>query len=217
MFRKQQQNNMSFVLVLAGLLVLFHLRQLDTKVNLQHGLISQYSTVDDETYLVASRRSMESRVRAANTLARLRSMAWKLVQHLAQLYVDEPYIKSSLFRLKSKYTSRSSIVLHELDAIYHKSIAYNFQKGDSIYICLGSAERISDDETIFFVLLHELAHTMRLEYEPSVDGVTIHGPEFKMLERFLFEQASLIGLLNPSSIPGRSHCNIVIPNPADAM
>ena len=208
---------MSFVVVIAGVLLLLYMKHADVKAQLKYGLVSQESTVDNEMYLVAQRRDGASRIRAANTLARLRQMAFSFIQHLKNVAIDDSFIADSVSRLHSRYPTKKDISLNELDAMYHQSIAYNFQKGESIFVCLGVGEKISEDDTIFFVLLHELAHTMRLEYEPSVDGVTIHGHDFKRLEQFLIQQAALLGLLNASSVIGRSHCNIVIPNPRDAM
>jgi predicted metal-dependent hydrolase len=59
-------------------------------------------------------------------------------------------------------------VIRQLKVKYKsESIAYSVNKGERIHICLtdpNTGELIKDKNTMFFVLLHELAHVMTKEY-----------------------------------------------------
>ena len=108
------------------------------------------STVDNKEYLV-KRTSNNS----ANKLAALNIKKNKLMNYLNS---------------KAKYKRHDGIVrlLHNRDVVieetserYKDEVAYSLNKGERIGICTKN----KDSNTMFFVLLHELAHIMTKAYK----------------------------------------------------
>ena len=93
---------------------------------------------------------------------------------------------------KSKYNSQKNVkrlftnwsgVIHEKEVGIDKNVlAYNTNKGEKINICLKNPvtkTEITDINTMYFVLLHELAHVMTNDYK--------HNKEFWDNYRFLIK------------------------------
>jgi hypothetical protein len=84
--------------------------------------------------------------------------------------------------------------------------SYTVNKGEHIYMCIRDDNRIIDENTIFFVALHELAHIMTIS--------TGHTKEFWTNFRLILKYAIASGLYSyePYHQRPRAYCGIQIKN-----
>lgn len=107
------------------------------------------------------------------------------------------------------------IHINELDADIHKTVAMNRNKGSEIHVCLRQCPdcfQLTEADRVFIVALHELAHSATKNFDPLINGGTVHSDEFKVYEKFLLETAKKTGLVNPSAQFGKNYCGISIPS-----
>lgn len=105
--------------------------------------------------------------------------------------------------------------LTELDAAKHNQVAMNYQKGDQIYLCLRACPDcldLTDQNRLFIVSLHELAHSCTKDFDPLVNGSTKHGETFKLYEGFLIYTAEKMNLLDTAAAIGSDYCGVRIPS-----
>ena len=92
--------------------------------------------------------------KAANKLHRLNIKIIKLIDHL---HTSDPN-NEGVRRLKVRYKPEILRELHQGS----ESTSYSVNKGEKLVVCLRSKKdgSFQDENTIFFVVLHELAHIM---------------------------------------------------------
>lgn len=112
-------------------------------------------------------RDLPDRVQAANLLARLRLKTSNFLRHIKNR------------RLQTSY---KAVIMENYNNDNFTS--YTVSKGQKIYLCLrerDASNKFTDENTLFFVILHELAHVMTIS--------TGHTPEFWQNFRILLRKA----------------------------
>ena len=129
---------MKSVILIISLLLFFHLKQRNDSFYLVK------STIDNKSYKVKKTEDKYRDLNAANTLAKINVKIEQLINSLSNIE-----FKDKLQNAKLKLRER----------IDEKDLAYTLNKGDVIGLCIESNEN-----ALFFVLLHELAHVVTPEY-----------------------------------------------------
>jgi hypothetical protein len=188
-------------------------------------LVATESTVDGSRRLVLPDRA----VLAADALSRLYRSIDRILAVVRAEAAAGTQDRFALGRVRLlARISKKGVNIVELDPRQHNTIAINRNKSDIVLMCmrrdpLGRStggvpdNRIADDDTLLFIAIHELAHSMVDDYALSFNGQTVHNTEFREYERYLMRIATSLGLLEPASIPGRLHCSKTMPNPDEAM
>ena len=139
-------------------------------------IVSIKSTVDNQIYIV---RKLPDAKDAANKLAMINQ---KVLRLIASLDVN----KEGVDDLQKYYDPRS--LSETIDGAKYTS--YSVNKGEKISICIRSKDNvIIDDNTILFVVIHELAHVMTEEVG--------HTPLFWSNMKYLLEESERIGIYKP--------------------
>lgn len=110
----------------------------------------ELSNVDQRQYVV---RNLPDRKEAADKLAKLRI---KLEDFINHMHLNKN--SKGITRIKKRF----SAILSESEA-ESKYTSYTINKGDKIFMCVRERDennRLIDENTLFFVALHELAHIM---------------------------------------------------------
>lgn len=103
------------------------------------------STIDNNNYLVKKHENKNDEVKNANKLASIKEKINILIKSLS---------KDSENR---KLLEEAPLILQERNN--DKEIGYTINKGQSIGLCLRD-----NDNALFFIVLHELAHVITKEY-----------------------------------------------------
>jgi hypothetical protein len=210
---------MSVLPVLAGAAVILYVAdRLDhlwfmQDMEKQYNLQKVISTVDAKEYMVA--HGLE----AANCLARVRGMAWAVLQELYKRLDNKTYqppFNEGIARIRGKLKTVDDIKVAELNDYTSNLIAFNRNKGDMIMLCVTDNQQLVGDDVVLFILLHEITHSMTSGYDPLVDGRTQHGPEFMAYENYVYSVATEMGMVRPKAMQGHGVCGTRIshPNPA---
>jgi len=176
--------------------------------------VETMASYDGQSYFVLPTKHQ---TQAANTLARIKHQIILVINQIAADVQTEtiPFMKRGMARLVSRFQPDfSDLLLIELPASNPKHLAINRNKGDIIFLCLRQARNqptIGQLQNILYIALHEIAHCMTADFEPTRNGVSIHGPQFQRYEQYVFSVGERLGLLNPSSIRGNRHCGGLIP------
>jgi hypothetical protein len=143
-------------------------------------LTSIKSTVDGRTYSV---RKLPDKLDAANKLAHISEELTKLVEHVYSTDKEKKGVK----QLKTNFNSRN-IIENTPGGQY---TAYSVNKGEQLAICLRNAkdDTFINDNLIFFVSIHEMAHVMTDEVG--------HTPLFWDNMKYLLEQSEELGFYIP--------------------
>jgi len=138
------------------------------------------STVDGRTYTV---RKLPDKVDAANKLAQISESLTKLVDYV---YKNDKN-REGVDQLKDRFNSRN-ISENPPDGQY---TAYSVNKGEHLAICLRDVkdDTFMNDNIIYFVSIHEMAHVMTKEVG--------HTKKFWDNMAYLLEQAHKIGFYTP--------------------
>lgn len=140
------------------------------------------SDVDGQEYLV---RRADDQKEAANVLARLNDKVQKMIGRLRLRYPDDARVKL----LEERYNPRA------LSEGSHESgyTSYSVNKGQRIVMCLRERRRsrrgpgrLEDENTLMYVLLHELTHLATEEVG--------HTPVFWKNFRFVVREAAALGV-----------------------
>ena len=145
------------------------------KVFMNDNLIKVKSSKDNQEYIV---RDLPNAIDAANKLSIINEKILLLIDHL-----DET--KENVKRLKKNYRP-DSLSENTKDSIH---TSYSLNKGEKISLCLREKSDdviFEDDNTIIFVVIHELAHLM----SESIG----HTDEFWDNMRYLLEESRKIGI-----------------------
>lgn len=156
-----------------------------------------------------------NRSESAALLSLTRQRLFKLLNHLNETADSEipPNLLVGIRRMITKHCHR--IQISELDASKYSVVAFNQNKGQHIYLCLRQCPTCTDlaqKDHVYIVAMHELAHSAMKTFEPSKNGATVHGPEFKSYERYLAEVSESIGIIQLSNVIGGAYCDITIPD-----
>ena len=117
-----------------------------------NGLIYVKSSLDNKEYLV---RNVDDKQDAADLLADIKERISKLLIHMQATYPSDPRVK----RLVKKYNPNN--ISESIEG--SKYTSYSLNKGEKIVLCLRSKTKeakLTDINTLMFVLLHELGHIM---------------------------------------------------------
>jgi len=138
------------------------------------------STVDGRDYTV---RKLSDKLDAANKLAHISENLTKLVEHV---YIDNK-TREGVAQLKKRFNSRNITE----NAPGGQYTAYSVNKGEQLALCLRNADndKFMDDNLIYFVAIHEMAHIMTDEIG--------HTKKFWDNMAFLLKQAHTLGFYIP--------------------
>ena len=156
------------------------------------------SPLDNNRYLV---RNLPDKDKAVDVLARMRRKLIAVVEGLSNTYTKDDRVK----RLKRGFNP-NNISETAGNSSY---TSYSVNKGEKLVLCIRdkkNAHNFIDDNTLFFVALHELAHIMTL----SVG----HTEEFWENFRFILKEATGMGeyrCVNYDTEP-KKYCGIEITN-----
>ena len=120
--------------------------------------VYQTSNKNKKRYLVRE-SNKTTQLKSANLLASLSKKKNILCDYVkdSQKYKNHPGIKRLLENRNVKF--------EELSYEYNSEAAYSINKGERIGICLRDKDgNIQNENTMMFVLLHELAHIMSKHY-----------------------------------------------------
>ena len=135
---------------------------------------------DGRSYKV---QNLPDKQEAAEKMSRIRSNLLK-IQRRCKEETEEPYV-----RLVSRFDPD---VLEEND-LTADSTSYSENKGEKIVVCLRDKTQepypFVDENTVMFVLIHELSHLM-------TDSIG-HGPEFWTNMRKLLQDCIQLGIYRP--------------------
>ena len=110
------------------------------------------SGVDGNKYCVRERARLEE---SADMLAKITQKMKKIVSVLGEKYPDRPNVKRLVTRFKPEKVSETLPT--------SEFTAYSENKGEKIAFCLNTTktgDTLIDENTLTFVAIHELAHTM---------------------------------------------------------
>ena len=147
------------------------------KFNQNQNILFVKSNIDGRKYLVRKEQNSQD---AADHLAIINSKILKLIDHVSTQDVENVHL------LKENYNP---------DALSEtipgsRYTSYSVNKGEKIAICIRHKDKkFMDDNTILFVVIHELAHVMTIS--------TGHTEEFWANMKFLLEQAEDINIYVP--------------------
>ena len=186
--------NKYILYIFVGIVVLVCLRVYYTSENLQ--LKCVISTVDGNKYCVRDRVMVQE---AVDLLANVVMKMKQLVDYMAKKYPNEDDVQ----RLKRNFNPNKiteTLPTSELTA-------YSENKGEKMAFCLNKTKNtgtLIDENTLIFVGIHELAHTMTV----SVG----HKQEFWKNFKFLLENAVKIGIYEPVDYKKKqqSYCGMTI-------
>jgi len=138
------------------------------------------STVDEREYTV---RKLPDKLDAANKLAHISESLTKLVD---RVYTNDKD-REGVDQLKKRFNSRN--IMENTPG--GKYTAYSVNKGEQLAICLRNADddKFMNDNIIYFVSVHEMAHVMTDEIG--------HTKKFWDNMAYLLEQAHALGFYTP--------------------
>lgn len=137
------------------------------------------SQVDGHKYVVLDLPDAEQ---AADKLAQLKSKLLTFVAHL-----DRKKLPTDIRKKIKRIQKRFKAVLSETRP-GSKHTSYTINKGTKMHMCIRERDennRLIDENTLFFVALHELAHVMTISIG--------HKPEFWDNFKYLLRQAINMG------------------------
>ena len=124
-----------------------------------YGRVYQTSTLNKKKYLVRKYPNTKNQQKSANLLASLSAKKNKLCDYLSRTKKYKHHYGVNRL-LRNQY-----VKLEELSYEYNNEAAYSINKGERIGICLRKKNgEYENSNTMFFVLMHELAHIMSRKY-----------------------------------------------------
>jgi hypothetical protein len=141
------------------------------------------SIFDNKMYLV---RDLPDKKNSANMISKCKSNIIKLINYLNKNKKNFPkfenYITDSLDKVRNVVIMETSA-----DKNNFKTTSYTINK-KTVILCIRDKymDKIHDENTLMYVLIHEMAHMLN----PEIG----HGENFKKIFKFLVEQSSIIGI-----------------------
>lgn len=124
-----------------------------------YGRVYQTSALNNKKYLVRKYPNKKHQIKSADLLAALSKKKNTLCEYLSKTkkYRNHYGVKRLL---RNQY-----VKIEELSYEYNNEAAYSINKGERIGICLRKKNgNFENTNTMFFVLMHELAHIMSTKY-----------------------------------------------------
>lgn len=155
------------------------------------------SDINGKKYCIRQ-RSKEKEKEVVDLFAKIVEKAKKLVNHMIEKYPDNDYCQ----RLKKNFnpeTIKENLPNSTLTS-------YTENKGKSISLCVNTDKKnkneLIDENTLMFVLIHELAHCSTISIG--------HQTDFWDFFKFLLKEASSINIYNPENykISPKPYCGI---------
>jgi hypothetical protein len=122
-----------------------------------HKKVHVVSTVDSRKYLVLN---LPDKLVAANQLARLQLKMERFIAHITRHELERAPPYTDIGRLQSQF--RALLTEHLPDQVPGSLTSFTVNKGAEIHMCIRDGDEITDENTLFFVALHELAHVMSI-------------------------------------------------------
>lgn len=153
----------------------------------------------EENYCMTKTLNFEEREKIKKTLKILNDKIDLLLDYLKNNYSDNENVKTMLQRY-----NKDNIVENSVDFN-----TYTINKGQKIFLCMlnKKTRKLEDNNTLIYVLLHELAHIGCITY-----SIESHNEEFKVFFKFLVEKAIEVGVYNYvdySNFPV-NYCNMTL-------
>lgn len=124
-------------------------------------------------------RDTASKCKIAKVLYKMHKKTQRLCDLLSKSeFKDEPNVKRLL--------KNRNVPLQEKSYYQDQEVAYSINKGELIALCVKHKDKMEDEQAMYFVLCHELAHIMTKEYG--------HTQNFWNNMRFLLEFSYQHGL-----------------------
>lgn len=134
------------------------------------------SSIDNKEYLVQDKEDAQE---AANLIALIRQKLILLVENLIKTHPqDDPRI----IMLKNNFNPNN--LKEGIDGTGYTS--YSINKGEQIVLCLRTKNKLTDINTMMFVVLHELAHI-------ATESIG-HTPEFWNNFKWILEESINLGI-----------------------
>lgn len=156
-------------------------------INILDDRIKVQSDFDGNVYIV---RNTSQSKETANTLARLNKKIIDLIEKLEEFGNVE--YQGMILRLKQRYNPKT---LNE-SRIEPNLTSYTINKGESISLCVRTRDNndhLYNDNILFGVLLHELAHVGSIQLD--------HGFEFVNNFNYLLKKATEFGVFKRINEP----------------
>ncbi len=167
------------------------------------------SPKDNNKYLIRrNNQNPISMLESANTLAEINRRVMILINYLDNTYKND-YTKNYFIKmLKQNYSSN---ILSEA-AIDKRYTTFTINK-NNMHICLRTRDQkdaMYDINLLIYVVLHELAHIAN--YDPEENPIIGHGPEFKMIFKFLVLEATKLNIYTYEDYTQkpREYCGIML-------
>ena len=113
--------------------------------------------IGDRSYLVRNYNNPKIEKKVGSELHKLTMKIEKLIRHLRKNFYSDERFK----RLVDSYKGN----IQEIDLKNEGEVGYNVGKGEVIGLCMTKEGNLLDVNTIMFVLLHELSHSMTIRYD----------------------------------------------------
>ena len=140
--------------------------------------VYQKSSLNQKNYLVRLHDNPKLQIQSANLLASLTNKKDKLCNFLEKRHKNNKAVQRLLHN--------KNVKIEELAYEYSNEAAYSINKGERIGICIRKNNKVQNENTMFFVLMHELAHIMSVKYA--------HDEEFWNNFAFLIKAATQCGV-----------------------
>jgi len=170
-----------------------------TAWNSQYPLVEVRSKVDNKVYKV---RDMADKQQAADLLARIRIKMGNMMTYLEKKFPNKPQIQ----RLVQNFRANPERILEATPDAEHTS--YSVNKGEKVHLCLrhreGQNESLVDENVMFFVSLHEMAH--------MITSTIGHGQDFWNNFGFLLREAEQQGFYKHQDFKSQpvTYCGVSI-------
>lgn len=175
------------------------------------------SDLDGSSYWVLRTNNTQNEKLAADTLARVRIAIVHFIQQLYNRMQETPLeFQKYIQRLVYLFPDGRNLHINELDSSKGNILAINRNKTDGIFLCMRKSRQsmeIADVATLIYIAIHELTHSAIETFEEFDNGVSRHGPEFKLVEKYFYKKARDFGIINPDTIPGTTLCDTLVPRP----
>jgi hypothetical protein len=144
--------------------------------------VKHTSNYDNVEYIIRNADGPQIKDDSANYLAIINQSINFLVNYMRQNKIPDQLTADRL------YNRWNSCTLRETSS-YDSSVAFTVNKGREIRVTIRNNGKFENPNTVIFVILHELAHLMSLNFG--------HGEEFKQNFLIITSVASMLGIYKP--------------------
>lgn len=177
-------------LIVVIVLILFLLIR---SCNLEYFSTRKCNSMDGRCYRVSTLYKPETMTQASERLAKMNKVALKLIRHMRDTYLwnnNNPTMRYLAINLLKNYNPES---LKENVPYSSSNTSYVKNKGEEFGVCLrdkyGGSDKFVDENTLRFVVIHELSHLASSTYG--------HNAEFWTNFRRLLREAVYINIYKP--------------------